>query len=142
MLYLDTSALLPLYVAEKTSVKLEAWLSDQADTVFISEWTVTEFYSALGNKVRLRELSKQQALSVIAAFKLDLRESWRVISPDTVDFQRACEYLVRLDTGLRCGDALHLAIAKNHAAKKIVSLDKVLVKAAQKLDIPTYALTA
>jgi len=136
MFYLDTSAFVPLYAAEKSSAKLDAWLNKFGSAVFISEWTATEFYSALGLKVRMRELSRQQALAAMAAFNLDLRTSWNIVTPTASDYRRACDYLARLDTGLRSGDALHLAIAKNHDAKSIVSLDKNLIKAAHKLDIP------
>jgi antitoxin (DNA-binding transcriptional repressor) of toxin-antitoxin stability system len=37
---------------------------------------------------------------------------------------------------LRAGDALHLAIAGNHQADAIYSLDKVMIKAGKILDLP------
>jgi uncharacterized protein len=42
----------------------------------------------------------------------------------------------RFETGLRAGDALHLAIADNHRAAAIYSLDKALLKAGKILDLP------
>jgi prevent-host-death family protein len=39
-------------------------------------------------------------------------------------------------TGRRAGDALHLAVANNHRAAVIYSLDKTLLKAGKILDLP------
>jgi hypothetical protein len=45
------------------------------------------------------------------------------------------EYLDRFETGLGAGDALHLAVANNHRAAVIYSLDKTLLKAGKILDL-------
>ncbi|MBC7637090.1 MAG: hypothetical protein H7251_15980 [Acetobacteraceae bacterium] len=44
--------------------------------------------------------------------------------------------MARPETGLRGGDALHLAIAANRRASAIYSLDKGLVKAGKMLGLP------
>jgi hypothetical protein len=48
-------------------------------------------------------------------------------------------YLDNYETGLRAGDALHLAIAGNHRAKAIYSLDKTMIKAGKILGLPVSA---
>ncbi|MDE2230228.1 MAG: hypothetical protein KGL11_14465 [Alphaproteobacteria bacterium] len=40
---------------------------------------------------------------------------------------------------MRAGDALHLAIATNHGAEAIYSLDKTLLKAGRRLGLPVSA---
>jgi predicted nucleic acid-binding protein len=53
MLYLDTSVLVPLFVAEPDSAAERDWFDDQlAQTLAISDWSITEFASAMGIKVR------------------------------------------------------------------------------------------
>jgi predicted nucleic acid-binding protein len=42
---------------------------------------------------------------------------------------------VHFETGLRGADALHLAIAKNQGAEKILTLDEGLLKAAKLLKV-------
>ena len=44
--------------------------------------------------------------------------------------------MIYFDTSLRAGDALHLAIAHNLAADKIVTLDKGMLKAGKSLNLP------
>ena len=48
-------------------------------------------------------------------FEAMLDESFTVLLPNARDFGLAKQYLGRFETGLRAGDALHLAVAKNHA---------------------------
>jgi predicted nucleic acid-binding protein len=59
--------------------------------------------------------------------------------PSGDDYERARYYLRNYETGLRAGDALHLAIAGNHRAKAIYSLDKTMIKAGKILGLPVSA---
>jgi len=52
------------------------------------------------------------------------------------DFELAIHFLHQYKTGLRAGDALHLAISKNYDAKMLYTLDQGLLKAASILNIP------
>ena len=61
-----------------------------------------------------------------AKFETIVEESFVALLPNRDDFNRARELLSRFDTGLRAGDALHLAIASNRRAVAIYSLDKVI----------------
>ncbi len=68
-----------------------------------------------------------------------LSDSFAVLLPDRRDFTTAREWLCRFDTSLRAGDALHLAIAANHGAEAILSLDKRMIASGKKLALPTSA---
>lgn len=49
MVYLDTSVLVPLFVPEPASINVRRWFEQQGGIVLaISDWTMTEFASALG----------------------------------------------------------------------------------------------
>jgi hypothetical protein len=66
-----------------------------------------------------------------ARFEAMVDESFSVLLPSADDFALANRYLGRFETGLRAGAALHLAIADNHRAAAIYSLDKASLKAAK-----------
>ena len=58
-----------------------------------------------------------------AKFESIVEESFVALLPNRDDFDRAREWLSRFETGLRAGDALHLAIAHNRRAITIYSDD-------------------
>ena len=84
MLYLDTSFLVPYFVSEDSSEKVEKFLRDvKEDELVVSAWTATEFVSALGLKVRTKQLDKPAASAALAAFR-EVGEryfNWLAVSP-------------------------------------------------------------
>jgi len=137
MVYLDTSFVIPRYITEATSEKVEAvLLSLSSEKLAISQWTRIEFVSMLSRRVRMREMTDEQALKVFALFEQNVKESFHIIIPTVADFELAIHFLHQYKTGLRAGDALHLAISKNYDAKMLYTLDQGLLKAASILNIP------
>lgn len=136
MLYLDTSVLIPLLVREAVSDEVRNWFESLPQSeLTISDWTYAEFVSAIGLKVRMRELSKDIAKDTIRAFRRLADESFVMLTPAKADFLLSSQFLERFELGLRAADALHLAIAANHGAKRLYSLDRTLIKGAEKLKI-------
>ena len=138
MLYLDTSVLVPLFVPEPLSEAMRAWFEVQATagaTFAISAWTLTEFASAMGIKVRDKGLKPEQAQTACALMRKLQLDSLRVFTPTRSAFERAAEYLAQHALGLRAGDALHLAIAQNENADYFYTLDRRLIEAARKLKL-------
>lgn len=136
MIYLDTSFLAPFYIREATSESVEAVLLDlPAEHLAISDWTRVEFASLLTRRVRMGELTSEVVEEVTRAFEADLAENYIVFSVNREDFSVASEFLLRNNTGLRAGDALHLAIAYNRRTDNILSLDRGLIAAAKILGI-------
>jgi predicted nucleic acid-binding protein len=137
MLYFDTSFLVPLLVREPTSDWIVACLRTlPADSLTISHWTKVEFSSLLARSVRMRDLDAEVAEQVAARFEAMVETSFAVILPNAEDYTLAQSYLAHHETGLRAGDALHLAIAGNHRAQAIYSLDQTLLKAGRHLVLP------
>jgi predicted nucleic acid-binding protein len=137
MLYLDTSFLIPYFVSEESSEKVEKFLLNvRTRQLAVSSWASTEFVSALGLKVRRRELDKTAASQALATFRQIGEEyfTWLSVSPG--DFKLAAEFLEQWDLGLRAADALHLAIARSNGAKQLLTLDARLLAAAKALRIP------
>jgi uncharacterized protein len=71
-----------------------------------------------------------------ARFESMVEDLFAVALPNGDDFNLARRYLARFETGLRTGDALHLAIASNRHARAIYTLDKGLLNAGKILDLP------
>ena len=69
MIYLDTSAAVPMFIPEPASDAIDAWYQSCADVVVTSDWTLTEFASALSIKVRRGEISSKQAQSAWKDFE-------------------------------------------------------------------------
>lgn len=139
MHYFDTSFLVPLILPEATSDEIAKFLGNlSAGNLAVSHWTRVEFSSLLAREIRMGGLNADAAREAEAKFEGMVEESFAVLLPNGTDFDRAKEYLARYDTGLRAGDALHLAIAKNHGAKAVYSLDKTLLKAGRTLGVPVH----
>lgn len=137
MLYFDTSFLPPLFLEEKTSRKIEAYVTTlPAGDLYLSHWTRLEFSSLVAREVRVRGLTPEEGQAVLLQFDQLVEESYRVILPTALDYELAREYLKQFATGLRAGDALHLAIASNHGATKILTLDEGMLKAGKQLKLP------
>lgn len=135
--YLDTSFVAPLFVPEPASDAVDRFVSKlPVGSLAVSHWTRVEFMSLLGRRVRMHILSPGELKLVREKFESLLSEVFRVILPEAADFGLAEKFLCKPNTGLRAGDALHLAIAGNHGAERVYSLDKGLLKAARLLKVP------
>jgi predicted nucleic acid-binding protein len=136
LIYLDTSFLAPFYIQEATSTSVETILLNiPTDKLAISDWTTVEFTSLVSRRVRMSELNLEQMEAVIHSFKEDAVQSYTVFMVTTADFILAAEFIQQWETGLRAGDALHLAIASNRSVENLLSLDRGLIDAARKLSI-------
>lgn len=137
MLYFDTSFLVPLILIEPTSIRVQRFLGRQAaGELAISHWTRVEFSSLLARDVRMGVLTRKKALYADTQFETLVNESFIVLLPGAEDFELAKQYLQRYGTRLRAPDAFHLAIASNHRASAIYTLDRALVSAGKKLRLP------
>jgi predicted nucleic acid-binding protein len=137
VLYFDTSFLAPLVIPEATSDKIAAFVQKLPAAEFaVSHWTRVEFSSLIAREVRMGGLDLQAATRADARFEAMVEESFSVLLPNADDFALAKRYLTRFETRLRAGDALHLAVANNHRASVIYSLDKILLEAGKILDLP------
>jgi predicted nucleic acid-binding protein len=137
MLYLDTSFVAPLVIAEDTSNAVEAFvLKLKPGELATSLWTQVELASLVSRKARMGELSTAEAEAVRRELDRMLSDSFELLVPSAADFAAAAKYLEVPKTGLRAGDALHLAIAANHGARKILTLDSGFIDAGKQLKLP------
>ena len=138
MLYLDTSVLVAALTREARTAEMQDWLADQRPTdLVISDCVVTEFSAALSIKVRTGQLDPGHRAEVLAMFRSMAEVSLDVVAVSHLDFAAAARFSDQQATGLRAGDALHLAIAANHGYR-LVSLDRVLTRAGLQLGVSTH----
>jgi hypothetical protein len=123
-------------VPEADTGRVQVWLGRQGSgTLFISDWSLTEFSSALSIKVRTGRLVLEERATVLAGWAA-LRKTNLVTLPVLPwHFATAATYAERADLNLRAADALHLAIAAANG-HSIATLDDRQGKAAVELGIP------
>ena len=137
MRYFDASFLAPLILPEATSDRIAAFVRRlPAEAFTVSHWTRVEFSSLIAREVRIGGLDVQAAARADARFEAMVDESFAVLLPNADDFGLTKRYLGKFETRLRAGDALHLAVANNHRAAVIYSLDKTLLRAGKMLGLP------
>lgn len=131
MIYLDTSAAVPLFVPEPASPAIDAWFESCAEPLVSSDWIVTEFSSALAIKVRKGEISTRQSQAAWKGFEAFCNSGLRLLPVSRQAFAQAAGMARNAASGLRSGDALHLAIALEAGASGIATADGTLAKNAK-----------
>ena len=117
IVYLDTSALVPLLVAEPGSARCRR-LWDEADTVLCAELGYVEAAAALARAERMGRLVGGQREAAIAM----LDELWTQLVALPVrmpEIRRAAALAAGF--GLRGYDAVHCAVALAHAEDDVVT---------------------
>ena len=137
MIYFDTSFLVPLFLPEATSRRVQQVLTEhQSDELTTSHWTRVEFSSMLAREVRTGGLPAQAARDADVQFETALAQSFTIVLPDRPDFDLCKRHLQQFDAALRAPDALHLAMASNRDARMFYTLDKKLIRAGKLLGLP------
>ncbi len=126
MIYLDTSAAVPLFVPEPASDSIAAWLEASTDMLISADWILTEFASALAVKVRRGELNQKHAKAAWEDFERFSQTGLRLVPVARATFARAAQLVRQGRGGLRAGDALHLATALESAVSGIATSDSQL----------------
>jgi len=135
-IFLDTSALAKRYVEEPGSEELEELLASIATEVFVSTLAFVELASAMGRKLRNKEIEKAKAGEVIR----ELEEDWfelfvKIPLEDTLAEKAAA---IALEYFLKGADSVHLASAQETGAELFVASDNKLIRMAQKIGINSY----
>jgi len=137
--YLDASALFSQFMIDAHTPPMMRWLADAQDRVVLSEWTLTEFSSALAVAVRMGRLQPDERQRIDMA-----ADTWLVnrTPPYTVlagDGYAARRFIRATHRPLRAADALHLAIAQR-LGFSVVTFDGAMRAAALDLGIPVEDL--
>ena len=133
MVYVDTSALVPMFLREPNSDAVINWLESSGERLAISEWTLVEFASAAAIKLRSREVTANLVKQAIARMHEFAQKHCTVAVPGRQNFRRAAELAGNDALKLRAGDALHLAIAESLNTQGILCLDQAMIESAKSL---------
>lgn len=135
MIYLDTSAAIPIFVPEPASDAVDAWFESCNDTLISSDWILTEFASALSLKVRRGEIEQKQAQVAWKDFESFCESGLRLVPVSRHAFGQAAQFVRNVSSGLRSGDSLHLAMAIEVGAASVATADANLAKNAMQLGL-------
>lgn len=131
MIYLDTSAAIPLFVSEPSSDAVDTWFESCDETLIASDWILTEFASALSLKVRRGEIEPKQAQGAWKNFESFSQSGLRLVPVSRQAFSHAARLIQNVSSGLRSGDSLHLAMALETGTAGIATADANLARNAQ-----------
>lgn len=128
--YLDTSALVKLYLPEPGSREVNTAVAGRIDLV-VSDLVVTEAVAALARRTREGDLGREAAARLHGALLDDLAHDVFVrVELDPATHRAAERFLLSLPVALRAADALHLALAASAAAGTLLTFDPRLADAA------------
>lgn len=135
MIYIDTSALVPVFIREPKSEAVIGWIESSGERLTISEWSLVEFASAAAIKVRTGQVSASLAKHARARVHEFAQKHCTVAVPGREDFRRAADLAGDDKLKLRAGDALHLALAASLNTQGILCLDDAMIESAKALGI-------
>jgi len=130
MVYVDTSALVPLFIREPGTDAVIDWLESSGERLAISEWTLVEFAAAAAIKLRTGQVTAKLAKQAAARMRKFTEKHCTIAFPGREHFRRAAELAGDDALQLRAGDALHLAIAESLKTRAILCLDHAMIESA------------
>lgn len=139
MIYVDTSVLVALCIREPMTAAVTHWYASVKDDMISGTWCVTEFASALGIKQRTGQASAKQAAFAWQSFERMCAGDLQLTPIEPPVFHQAAMLTLNAATGLRAGDALHLATALDSKVKGMATLDAVLARNAKEKKIKPVA---
>jgi len=140
MVYVDTSALVPLFIREPNSDAVIDWLESSSERLAISEWILVEFASATAIKRRSAQATANLVKQATKRMYEFAQKHCTVAIPGRENFRRAAELASDQRLKLRAGDALHLAIAESLNAEVILCLDQAMIENAKLLGMNVATL--
>jgi predicted nucleic acid-binding protein len=134
-LYLDASALLPLFIEEVRTHDAHEQL--RGNVLVISDFAIAEFSSGVARRSRLGEITESGAAAVFAALDAWTANAARREALTAGDIGVAIGLVRRLDLGLRAPDAINIAIAQRCEAS-LLTFDEKMARSARSLGMSVF----
>ena len=135
-IFIDTSALAKRYVQEPGSEELEELILSIATEIFVSTLAFVEFASAMGRKLRNKEMKKAEVGRAVKELEKDWSELFTKIPLEDTLAEAAAS--IAVEHSLKGADAVHIASAQLMGADLFVASDNKLIAAAKKIGINSY----
>ncbi len=135
MPYVDTSVLVALLTLEPGTAAVKEWFSALDEVPVAADWCVTEVASALAIKVRTGQLTPTQAERARTVFHSFAHGGLRLAAVSRAAFREAADLASDHTSGLRAGDALHLAVAREIGTRSVATLDDKMGDNARRLGL-------
>ena len=136
--YLDASALIPLFIEDGFTAQAKAILTAASTPLVVGDFARAEFASVIGRAVRIGRLPHSTALQIFADFDM-WADPFATAETTTQDVRLSEVWLRRLDLNLRAPDALHIAIAARLGAS-LATFDVRIAEAAEALGVRVAAV--
>lgn len=134
-MYADTCILLSLFFRDTGTRAALAWLEAAGnETITTSPWTGTEFASAAGIMARRGDITAELHHEGLVRFRRFVYTRLSMEPIISADFDRAAGWISEYHTGLRAGDALHLAVCARTNAQ-LCTADETLAHAASTVGV-------
>ncbi len=124
MICVDTSFLVALLTVKPMTPQVKTWYALTSEPLVSADWCLTEFASAIAIKTRTGQLQEAQAQAVTRLFDTLLSGGLDLVPVNRRAFWEAASLVRNWQSGLRAGDALHLAIAQELGVSKLASIDR------------------
>ena len=135
MVYIDSSALVPVFIREAKSEAVIGWLESSVERLAISGWSLVESASAAAMKLRSGQVAPSLAKQSTARVREFARRHCAVAVPGREEFRRAADLAGHGSLPPRAGGALHLAIAESLGARGVLCLDDAMNASAKSLGL-------
>lgn len=130
LIYLDTSILIPLFVADAHTIRAVAWYSSNADaTLIVSDLVNLELSAVISRDLRKGRFTREAAENALLDFDA-MRANCQRLNHGVEDYLLAQRLTRDFATKLSAPDAIHLASAINVGAA-IATFDVRLAGAAR-----------
>jgi uncharacterized protein len=140
LIYLDTSVVIPFYLPEPLSLVVRELLRTEPQPA-LSQLVEVEVFSAVSRRVRMGEISLDQARQIATDFQTDLQNGFYTrFAVEPIHYDRARDRISQFNTALRTLDALHLAIAASNNLP-LITADERLAQVADALGVTYQLLT-
>ena len=133
--YLDTSVVVPFFLTDLFVTRARAFLSRLPPRLYLSDFVSAEFASVLGNRIRMKTLSPDQARVALSHFDAWIARATARVETVSADVRAADAYLRRFDLTLRTPDAINIAIAQRIGAE-LATFDEKMADCARALRVP------
>ncbi len=128
-----------MFTVDGHTPRARRWLAENPDRLILSDWTLTEFSSAVAVGMRATRLTAADAARAEAALSIWLGRAPPILSVEPMDVREARRFIRAISRPLRAGDALHLAIAQRMGCS-VATFDTGMRAAAEAIGLATEAV--